>query len=336
MDGEADSGFDMDSAVDSISSDLFGSSESEESTEEQEDIEFSEESEEETLESSEDKEEVKKDEDTEEKQEEEVKLKEAPNSWKKEMHESWSKLDKDTQDYIEQRESQMKDGLDQDRTDSNLGRIMRDTMAPYSQALKSSGVDEPTMVKNLLGAHWKLSTSSPEERTELMHKLASNYGVTLSPQAEGEQTEVDPAVAQLQNELNRLKSKLDAQEQESLQESKSKVTSEVNDFADKNEYFDEVSEQMSAFLIANPAETLESAYEKAIWANPVTRQKEIDRVAKESESISKAKAEKKLESAKKARSTNVKNRDTSNTPTGPKGTMDDTMRDTYRNIQTRN
>lgn len=303
----ADSGFDMEAAGDELSSSLFDST----------------------------PEEVLPEAITEEVVEEVVEetLRAAPQSWKKEMHESWGSLPPEVQEYIDQRENQMKEGLEKDRGDANLGRMMRDVMTPYSEMLQQQGVDEPTMVKTMMNAHYRLSTASPEEKAQLFNQLAQNYGVSLN----GEQPQqADPVIKQLQDELNSIKSNLSAKDQEALQAAKDRVGAEVEAFASDPEhsYFDEVSDDLIPYL--NAGYSLQDAYEKAVWANPVTRQKEQDRIQSEKEAELREKANDKANKAKKAKSANVRTRDTKAVPTEPLGTMEDTMHETLREIQNRN
>ena len=81
--------------------------------------------------------------------------------------------------------------------------------------------------------------------------------------------------------------------------------------------------------------SLKDAYEKAVWANPVTRQKEIARIQTEAAAKLKVAASKEAEAAKRASSANVRGRETRRAPTEPKGTMDETMRDTLEKIRNR-
>ena len=70
---------------------------------------------------------------------------------------------------------------------------------------------------------------------------------------------------------------------------------------------------------------LQDAYDRAVWANPVTRAKEL---AKQAESQAQAILDKKKEEAlkaKKASSTNVRNIKTNNQSSEPLGSWDDTM-----------
>ena len=323
----ADSGgIDMEAAVESIGADLFGS-EPVVKTEEDQEVQ-------EGLAGKEPEEEVKeepKEEAKEEVKEPEVEGKPAPQSWKKEMHEFWKGLDPTVQSYVEQREDQMREGLEKDRVDANLGRVMRDVMSPYSQMLKTQGIDEGSMVRNLMNAHYRLSTADDAGKVDLIKQIAQSYNVAL----DGTVQEIDPAVKSLQDRIRGLEYNITASQQASIQEAHTRVQSEVEEFASDptHEFFDEVSEQIVPLI--NAGYSLEDAYNSAIWLNPVTRQKEIDRTAetarKEAEKAATQEAEKKL----KAKSTNVRGRDTTKASTEPTGTMEDTMREVYRDIQNR-
>lgn len=259
-----------------------------------------------------------------------------PQSWKKDMQEKWDKLDPDTQTYFEHREKQMAEGLEKDRNDANLGRTMRDIMTPYRAMLQAQGVDEPGAVKALLNAHYKLTNSDPAARKEMFLYLARNYGIELEGLANSDATQqVDPVIKSLRDELNGIKSTLTASREESFRVARERALDEVNTFASDLEhpYFDEVANDIAVMIQAG--HSLKDAYDKAVWANPVTRQKELERVSQDTEKRIREKAREEAEKAKKAAGTNVRGRDLTKTPTEPKGTMEDTMRETLRQIKSR-
>lgn len=316
----SDGGFDVNDASDSLANDLFPSREEprEESSVEEKEVET------ETPEK-------------EEEPQEEIVAKAPPASWKKEMHEVFAKLPKEAQDYIEQREQQMADGLEKDRGDANLGRVMRDTMAPYRAMLQAQGVDEPRAVQALMNAHYKLSNDSPVEKAKYFAGLAKSYGIDFS-HLQQEQSQIDPTVKALQDELEGIKRTLSSGQQAAMNEAKTRVVKDVDAFASDpaHPYFDEVSDDIVSMIQAG--HELKDAYEKAVWANPVTRQKEIARITQENEAKLREKSLATAKAAKAAASINIKTRDTSRTPTGPKGTMNDldgALRETLREIKSR-
>ena len=109
---------------------------------------------------------------------------------------------------------------------------------------------------------------------------------------------------------------------------------QVNEFAATHEDFDELSDYIAMF-VSGKGQSLEDAYESAKQAHPVYVQKLIDSKAQEAVDKYIAEQEKEAEKARKAKSVNVRGRDTSKASTEPTGTMEDTMREVYRDIQNR-
>lgn len=252
---------------------------------------------------------------------EEVIARQPPKSWTKEMQAKYSALPPEVQDYVELREKQMSEGLEKDRGDANLGRTMRDIMTPYRPMLQANGVNEAQAVQSLMNVHYKLTSLPIAERTEYFASMAKSYGIDLATAPKGEEQQLDPTVKRLMDELNGIKQHLTTNQEAAITQAKERVSRDVEAFASdpKHAYFDEVSDDIAAMIQAG--HDLEAAYEKAVWANPVTRQKEIARLQTEQEAKLREKAKTTADAARKAAGLNVKTRDTSRTPTGPKATM---------------
>lgn len=258
-------------------------------------------------------------------------VRQPPKSWAKDKHEVWSKMPVEAQDYYEQREKQFLDGIEMYKGDAGYGKTMRDAMAPYKAVIDAQGIDEPRAVQYLLNAHYRLTQGSTEQRKSAYEQLGRNLGL-VAP-AEGE--EVNPAVKQLQDRLNGIESSLTAAQQASLQEATAAARTEVDAFAsdEKHPYFDEVADDIAILIRAG--HKLSDAYDKAVWANPVTRQKELARIQTEADAKRKSKAQEDVEKARRATAANIKGSDTRKAPTEPLGSMDDTLNDTLKTIKGR-
>jgi hypothetical protein len=263
-----------------------------------------------------------------------------PKTWPKEMHDHWGKTPKEVQDYWNTREKQMLDGLEQYKSDATFAKQIKETLNPYMATINALGVDAPTAIRSLLNADHQLRVGSPSQKVQYFQHLARQYGVDLGGmgQQHENETQIDPRIQQLQDELHGLKQVIHTGNQQHLDSERQKIQNEVNSFASdpKHPYFDEVSEEIVALL--KTGATLEDAYEKAVWANPVTRQKEMSRVQTEQQAALKAKAISEAEAKKKAASVNLRNRDSQRTPTGPRATMsglDSALRETMREIKSR-
>jgi hypothetical protein len=340
MDDEADSqvveevaeeSFDMDAAQESISSDLFGKpEETDEEIDLDQDIEEIEEETEE-VEAKEDKEEVEKVEEKEEVRE----TRKAPSSWKKEMREFYASADPMLQDYIEQREEQMKSGLEQDRSDSNLGRTFRDIVTPYNDIFQQTGIAPTQAVQYLLNAHKSLSTGTIEQKQAAMQQLEQSYGITKPNEGSNPQiTSLSQRLAQMeQNQIVNAQTARQAA-QDKIEAAQAKIETEVDTFAKDHPLLDDLQDEIAGFI--KQGYELEEAYNRAERSSDGYIQAEVDRQIKEREAEAESQRQEELKLVKKAKSVNVRGRNTSKAPTGPLGTMEDTMHETYREIQSRN
>ena len=271
----------------------------------------------------------------------EVSAKPVPKTWPKEMGEHWSKTPKEVQDYWEVREKQMLDGLEQYKGDAVYGKSMRDAITPYMALIQAQGIDAPKAVQTLLNAHYKLSVSPPSQKQQYLQYIAKQYGIDttgLGGEAQGQQA-ADPRYQQLQDKIHNLERVIQSGSEQQINAERTRISQEVNTFASDpaHPYFDDVADDIIVMLKSGLS--LQDAYDRAVWANPVTRAKETARLQTEVKSESEKKAKEQAEAAKKAASANIRNRDTRRTPTEqPKGTMrdlDGAMREAMREIKSR-
>jgi hypothetical protein len=187
--------------------------------------------------------------------------------------------------------------------------------------LTAQGVDAPKAVSYLLNAHYRLTNGSVEQRQAAYADLGKSLGLSMQAQSAENQSEIDPNIKALRDELNGVKSVITQREEMALTEARTKIASEVQAFASDpaHPYFDEVADDISAMIRAGA--DLQTAYEKAVWANPITRAKELSRTQAETHAKLIAKGKEEAEKARRAASTNVRTRDTTKAPTEPKGKL---------------
>lgn len=262
-----------------------------------------------------------------------------PASWAKEKHEVWAKLTPDAQEYIETRENQMREGVKAVAKDAEYGKTLAQVIAPYKPLIQAQGLDDAKAVQFLLNAHHILTNAPPDQRTAYALRVMQSYGVDLAQPgengAQSQQRQVDPVVRQLQHELNQIKGHLTQSQQAAVDARSRQVETEVSSFAsdEAHPHFNECADEIVAHI--NAGLSLQDAYDRAVWANPVTRAKEIARQTAEAEAKFKAKAKDQGQAARNTRKTNLNGRDTQRTPTAKTGTIDDVMRDAYENILAR-
>ena len=263
-----------------------------------------------------------------------------PQSWKKDMAPVWEKMPAEAQKYYVEREQQMLRGLDTYKADAEYGRGFKDVVTPYMPIIEQQGLQPAQAVQYLLNAHAMLS--NPQTAADAFVKMAERYGVDLTGmqeqiaqrQAAGP---LPPEVRALQQQVQELSGVLTSQQRERYEQTKQATATEVETFASNpaNPYFDECADHICQLLKANPQLPLKDAYDQAVWANPVTRAKELARIGKEQETAARKKAQEAAQQARRATSANIRGRDSVRAPTEPAGTMDETLRETLAEIHSR-
>jgi hypothetical protein len=238
----------------------------------------------------------------------------APKSWAQEQHEVWKGLPDAAKDYIELREKQMLDGIEQYKSGHEYASWIDQAIRPYHSLIQEAGVNEAQAIMNLFEHHKAITQGSLEQRQQAFIKIGQMTG--LIPQ-EG-QNQPDPMVSQLQQEINAIKAKESEREQSYRQQVTDRINREVAEFAAKSPYFNELEDDISKLISAGY--DLQAAYEKAVWANPATRAKEMARLETEKKQSAKQEAD----LARKRTSANIKGTTSKgNSSAMPKGAMFD-------------
>jgi hypothetical protein len=240
-------------------------------------------------------------------------------------------------------------GIAQYKSEADFSRTVKGFIAPVMQDLQAHGVAPQQFLGNLVNAHLFFSSSqvAAEQKQAALAQLAKDYGLTLpAGQADpngGEYT--DPQVQGLQTQLAQLQSRLERYEGATQQAAQAEATKqreaqakEVETFANDpaNPYFYDVAEEIAVIIRGSGGQMpLKEAYEKAIWANPVTRAKEIAR--QEAAAVAKAKEteERLAAEAAAARGARVRTSGHQGSGTAATGSMDDTMEATLAAIKKR-
>lgn len=310
MSDENDNDFDLDAGVADIASDMGFTSDSDDIIEDEDSELLDNKEEDEAI-----AEEVKEPENT-------IELKPAPSSWAKDQHENWAKVPKEAQEYIELREKQMLDGIEQYKAGNQFGHEIAKVIEPYRDVLQRDGVNEAQAIKALFDHHRALTEGSLEQRQQAL--LHIGYMSGIIPR-EGQQS-VDPLALQLQQRVQQIERQEQQRQQAAMQKEQESLAKMVDDFSKDpaHPYFEELSDDIVQLL--SVGNDLKSAYEKAVWANPITRAKELSRAQAEQLKVVNDKATKEALSAKKAVSNNVRSANTKRSaPSSSLGSWDDTM-----------
>lgn len=256
----------------------------------------------------------------------------APRQWRKEAAGLWEQLPPLVREEVAKREEDMFRGIEAYKTDANLGKTFREVIQPFAQTMQQYGVQPERLVGNLLNAHYTLAMGKPEQKLELFKQLAADYGVDLA-QASAMQGFVDSTVSNLQQEVRRLQSQLAGFSQAQTSAVREQANAQLNAFeAEKDSagellhpHFNEVAVEIATFLSSGVASSLEDAYNRAIWANPVTRVKVQERAEAVAADKARKEAEERAAKLAAAKAANVKSSAKASTAGSPLGSMDDTL-----------
>jgi hypothetical protein len=217
-----------------------------------------------------------------------------PTTWKKEYLPIWDKLNNGEQLTREEskkvaeytgmiRETEFKRGLSTYKAEADRARELESAIAPFQAEFQQQGISPAAWINNLGRAHMILSKAPYDQKVQLFHRLAQDYGIQLN-QDGNTVPQVDAYTQQLMNQLNQvnqevstIKGRFQQEEQVRLSNEIERVRSDVEKFP----HFDVVREEMAQLLELGKAQDLETAYKKAVRMNDDVWALEQDRLLKD-------------------------------------------------------
>lgn len=265
----------------------------------------------------------------------------APKTWTKEALEKWATVDPIVQAEIAKREEDFLKGITQYKTAADIGMAYSKVVEPYAPILAAENIDPVGLFQSFAANHYLLTRGTPQQKIELAASMLAGYQIPLPEllnyiaDNDVDLSPVDPKLTALEKELNELKSSITNSQSAAQQATLSRIDAEIEAFASDpaHPYFNELAEDIQKLFAGGLASNLEEAYEKALYANPTTRQKELARLDAEKKSSAEAEA-------KKLKKTNSTAADVVTTPkskdgTVPTGSIDDTLEATMAEITSR-
>ena len=260
-----------------------------------------------------------------------------PKTWRAEASAMWSQLPPTVQQEVLKREADIFQGIEQYRDLAQTGRVFQQAIAPFQEHFRAAGMDPVATVGNLLNAHHVLARGTADQKLQLVRAIITDAGLSADDLL-AEPPYIDPAVSDLRSELTSVKSQLQQREQRELETQRAALQVQVEKFfADPaHKYANEVATEMHNLIVSGQAPDLATAYDKAIWLNPVVRGKVLaEQQATVRAAEEKANAEK-AAAAKAAASANIRSTPKSGrtAATAPKS-IDETLQETLAAIQSR-
>jgi len=218
-----------------------------------------------------------------------------PTTWKKEYVEVWEKmqegkpLDKEEfakfAEYANQREAEYKRGVSAYKAEADNARQLTEAIGPFIPELQAQNIHPVAWINNLGRAHMVLSKAPYQEKVQMFHRLAQDYGIQLNQDGitMPEQQYVDPYQQQLMQQLQATQQQVQQLSAIREQEDNARLQQEINRVSSNKErfpHFDMVREDMAQLLERGLAQDLESAYAKAVRMNDEAYKLETDRLLK--------------------------------------------------------
>jgi len=225
---------------------------------------------------------------------EEVKV-QRPTTWKKEYVEIWDKMEKGEPlkkedftkfaEYANQREAEYKRGVSAYKAEADNARQLTQAIGPFIPELQAQNIHPVAWINNLGRAHMILSKAPYQEKVQMFHRLAQDYGIQLNQDSlqMPEQAYVDPYQQQLMQQLQATQQQVQQLSAIRDQEENARLTSEISRVSsDKARFphFEMVREDMAQLLERGLAQDLESAYAKAVRMNDEAYKLEQDKLLK--------------------------------------------------------
>jgi len=232
-----------------------------------------------------------------------------PTTWKKDLLPLWDKIAKGetlTKDeskkhleYLNQRENEFKKGVSVYKAEAERAKALEEAINPFVPELQSQGIHPAAWINNLGRAHMILSKAPHEQKVQMFHRLAQDYGVNLNVSNEPQQP-VDAYTQQLMQQLNQVNQEVSTIKGRFEQEEQARLSNEIERVRSDKErfpHFDLVREEMAQLLELGKAQNLETAYTKAVRMNDEVWAVEQDRLlssakkqASQSQQVARAKA----------------------------------------------
>jgi hypothetical protein len=241
--------------------------------------------------------------------EEEIKR---PTTWKKEYRDVWDKMQEGKPldkaefakfaEYANQREAEYKKGVSAYKGEADNARQLTEAIGQFAPELQAQGIHPVAWINNLGRAHMVLSKAPYEQKVQMFHRLAQDYGIQLNSDSlqMPEQAYVDPYQQQLMQQLQATQQQVQQLSQIREQEENARLSNEISRVSSDRErfpHFDMVREDMAQLLERGLAQDLESAYAKAVRMNDEAYKLEQDKLlrsantqASKAQQVAKAKA----------------------------------------------
>jgi len=202
-----------------------------------------------------------------------------PTTWKKDLLPLWDKIAKGETltkeeskkhlEYLNQRENEFKKGVSVYKAEAERAKVLEEAINPFIPELQAQGIHPAAWISNLGRAHMMLTKAPYDQKVQMFHRLAQDYGVNLN-QSNEPVAPTDAYTQQLMQQLYQVNQEVSTIKSRFEQEEQSRLAGEIERVRSNKErfpHFDMVREEMAQLLELGKAQDLETAYTKAVRLN---------------------------------------------------------------------
>lgn len=198
---------------------------------------------------------------TEQEQQVEKQRPQRPSSWKKDYWEHWDKLDPQLAEYIAQREREYQTGVSTYKSEADRAKALDNAIAPYAPLLQANGLAPEQWVQQLGQLHYTLAAGTPQQKRDLLTRLAQEFQVSLGEQQQ--QAERNPEIEHLRRQLDQVSGQVRTFFTEQERAMQTAAAQEIQRFRNDAPHLDEVRHHMVGLLQSGMAQDLKTAYDMA-------------------------------------------------------------------------
>lgn len=203
------------------------------------------------------------------KQEQTLTQDKAPSGWTPAARERWSQIPEDLRKEILRREEASIQGVRQlQERYQGYENVVR-PLSEFVAEAQQNNIDAGEYIGRVMAAERNLRNPDPNVKFGALVQIAEQYGIPLrqiiNNYAGQEVVAPPPPQQHIPAEISRELSELRRRQEEIDRRT-------LEDFAGKNEFFNDVRNTMADLLEAGSAKTMEEAYDQACWATPAVRE----------------------------------------------------------------
>lgn len=207
----------------------------------------------------------------------------APSGWKAGPREQWAKIPRAAQEEIHRREKETAQTLRQSAQARQLANEFQQTVNPFMHFIQAQNSTPIRAVQNLMQTAAGLTVGSQQQKAMIVREIIQNYGIdinTLDQVLAGQPVQQQQGAQPVGNQgpppwaqpifqfMQGVQQTRQQRDQQMIQEAEA----ETQSFAAKNEFFEDVREEMADLMEMSAKRgvnmTLQQAYDKATQLNP--------------------------------------------------------------------